>query len=67
MGSDKMSFHDLCFRCKTTVKNYFEGLREWERDINPLFKSVDETRAPPLQPAPDYSPPKPHSPAAAKK
>lgn len=66
-AEEKLIFQDMCFRCRTTVKNYVNGLKEWDRELVPLFRPVDEVQAAPLQPAPDYSPPKPHSTAAAKK
>lgn len=64
---DKIAFNDLCAKCSSTVRNVFEDLKEWDRDIIPRYKVVDEVKAPPLQVAPDYTPPKPHSAGAAKK
>ena len=61
-----LSFQDLCPRCKKTLENHWAALKEWERDGKPLV-GLEEEKAPPLQPAPNYTPPKPHSPAAAKK
>jgi hypothetical protein len=67
-GAQKLTFNDLCARCLVTCTNYFEGLKEWERELAPLLEPpIDGSRAPPLQTAPDYSPPKPHSIAATKK
>lgn len=62
----KLEFNDLCPRCKTTLGNYWQSLEEWDRDGKPLV-GQEPDKAPPLQPAPNYTPPKPHSPAAAKK
>lgn len=68
IGDKKLVYDDLCSRCKTALTNLWEDLGKWDRDLNqPFGPSVPSEKAVPLQPAPDYSPPKPHSLAATQK
>lgn len=64
----KLVFEDLCQRCKVSLENAWKDLQEWNRELNqPFGPSAPVEKAVPLQPAPDYSPPKPHSVAAGQK
>lgn len=66
----KLVYFDLCSKCRETVNNTWKELEEWDRQIvTTLWKgpSVPSDRAPPMNPAPDNSPPKPHSIAASNK
>lgn len=64
----RLVFPDLCGFCKETIKNSFERIKEWERDLKSLLgPKVKANEAPPVTVAPDYSPPKPHSAAASTK
>lgn len=63
----KWEFEDLCPTCDAAVTRLSEALSEWERELVEHIKPVDDIQAPPLQPTPNYKPPIPHSPAAAKK
>jgi hypothetical protein len=61
-------FQDLCAQCLETSVNTMKILREWDRAIKHHFgPTMESVKAPPLTPAPDYSPPKPHSGAHAPK
>ena len=63
-----LKYDDLCHRCKSALSNIWKEMEEWDRDLNqPFGPSVPQDKAVPLQPAPDYSPPKPHSIAAGIK
>lgn len=70
-GDKKLVYEDLCSRCKEAVANAWKELEEWDRQVNQPFgvqkPTVAPNVAPPVVPAPDYSPPKPHSIAAGKK
>lgn len=64
----KLIYEDLCAKCKTTLENVWKDIEEWDRELNQKFgPSVPAEKAVPLTPAPDYSPPKPHSLAAGQK
>jgi hypothetical protein len=67
----RLVYDDLCLKCRETVANIWIDLKEWDREVKytvirngPL---VADNEAPPLQPAPNYSPPQPHSGNAAKR
>lgn len=63
-----LKYDDLCYRCKAALLNLWKDFEEWDRDLKqPFGPSVPQDKAAPLQTAPDYSPPKPHSLAAAVK
>ncbi len=68
---EKLVYEDLCYRCQTALKNIWADLKEYDREIKYTTiqngPRVRGEEAPPLQVAPDYSPPKPHSAAAMKK
>jgi hypothetical protein len=67
-GEERVVFEDLCFRCQQAIKNIWTDLKEWDREIKQAFgPTVAPNTAPPLQSAPDYSPPKPHSVASTKR
>jgi len=55
-----LRFFDLCERCRKALANYWASLEEWERDGKPLV-GMEPQAAPPLQPPPNYTPPRPHS------
>lgn len=64
----ELIYEDLCARCKSTLANVWKDIEEWDRPLNQQFgPSLSSEKAAPLTPAPDYSPPKPHSAAAQKK
>jgi hypothetical protein len=65
----KLHYQDLCDPCVRAIKGLWEHLREWERELKQsmIGPAIPENQAPPLSAAPDYSPPKPHSPAGAKR
>lgn len=56
----RIRFFDLCDRCRKALLNYWSSLEEWERDGKPLV-GMEAQAAPPLQPPPNYTPPRPHS------
>ena len=67
----RLVYEDLCLKCKETVENIWTDLKEWDREVKytvirngPL---ISENQAAPLQTAPNYSPPQPHSAAAGKR
>ena len=67
----RLVYEDLCLKCKETVANIWIELLEWDREVKytvirngPL---VSENQAAPLQPAPNYTPPQPHSGNAVKR
>lgn len=63
-----VKYEDLCTSCKGALDRIWEYIKEWNREIKQQFgPTVQPSQAVPLSPAPDYSPPKPHSLAAAKK
>ena len=64
-----VKYDDLCTSCQSALGRIWDYIKEWEREIKQQFgPTVQETnKAVPLTPAPDYSVPKPHSLAAAKK
>ncbi len=66
----ELIYEDTCTRCAEALNNIWKALEEWDRPINQPFGptvKIPENGAAPLVPAPDYTPPKPHSQAAAKK
>lgn len=65
---DRIVFQDLCIPCTDTLKGQFELLRRWTKPCRQHFgPTVPENQAPNLSPAPNYSPPLPHSAAAGKR
>lgn len=66
---DKLiKYEDLCSSCKEALARIWDDIKEWKREIKQQFgPTVPENQAVPLNPAPDYSPPKPHSLAAGIK
>jgi hypothetical protein len=67
---EKLVYTDLCTRCKGTMDRLWEDMKQWDRQVNPLEvigPSLTNGHAAPVQSAPNYSPPQPHSNAAAKK
>lgn len=66
----KLVYADLCEKCRETVTNIWEELKQWDREVKyTVIKTglLNGEQAAPLQPAPNYSPPQPHSAAAAKR
>jgi len=67
----RLVFEDLCVKCKEAVMNLWVELKEWDRQVKyTVIKNgplVDENKAAPMAPAPNYSPPQPHSAAAGKR
>jgi hypothetical protein len=65
LGDKVLTYEDLCPRCRETMENLWKDMAEWDRAVKHEFlgsgPSVTNNQAPPLQPAPDYTPPKPHS------
>ena len=71
-SGQSLVYGDLCSRCRETVANLWEELREWDRKrkytvLRHGNGAEGSEEAAPLQTAPDYRPPKPHSPAADKR
>lgn len=65
-----LTYNDLCFRCKETLEHAWKELKEWDKVITTTLLTgalLNTDKVPSLNPAPDYSPPKPHSMGAAKK
>ena len=60
-----VKYEDLCSSCKGALENIIKDVREWLKPVQHQFGLP--TAAPPLTPAPNYVPPKPHSIAASKK
>lgn len=67
----RLVYEDLCLKCKETVENIWTDLKEWDREVKyTVIKNgplISENQAAPLQTAPNYSPPQPHSAAAGKR
>lgn len=68
----RLVYPDLCVRCRDAVQNVWKILKEWDREVKwTTIRNEAPVTAPdaavPLQPAPNYSPPQPHSAAAAKR
>lgn len=67
-GDKVIKYDDLCTSCKEALDNIWVNIKEWKREIKQQFgPTVPENQAVPLSPAPDYTPPKPHSLTASKK
>ena len=60
-----VKYDDLCSGCQAALEHTLRNIGEWQREIKQVFGP--KPGAVPLTPAPDYTPPKPHSMAAAKK
>jgi hypothetical protein len=63
----KLVYADLCGECRETVKNIWDELSQWTREVKRMVVKLNGDQAAPLQTAPNYSPPQPHSGAAAKR
>ena len=62
LGNNEIVYDDICGWCMSALTNYMENIRQWEREIKQHFgPTIQDDKAAPLIPAPDYSPPKPHS------
>jgi len=62
----KIVYNDICLRCTSAIERIITDLEEWDRELNQHFgPTVGTNEAPPLQVAPDYTPPKPHAPSNA--
>lgn len=68
MGQE-LVFQDLCSRCKETLGNTWLHLKEWTRESKQVLlgAQISPNAAAPLSPAPDFTPPKPHSAAGGKR
>lgn len=67
-GDKTVKYEDLCSSCKDALTRIWDDIKEWKREIKQQFgPTVPDNRAASLTPAPDNSPPKPHSLAAAQK
>jgi hypothetical protein len=63
----KILYQDLDQPCRETMERIMGEIAEWDRELKQkLGPSVDVNQAPPLQVAPNYSPPQPHA-AGAKR
>lgn len=67
-GED-LKYEDLCPRCDAAIVRLIEDIKQWEREVKQEFlgPQVGQNQAPPMQVATNYSPPQPHSAAAAKR
>jgi len=64
----RLIYEDLCSRCRGALENSWKDLEEWDRPLRQDFgPSLMSNEAAPLETAPDYSPPKPHSVAGSKR
>jgi hypothetical protein len=66
----RLVYQDLCEPCSKTLQNVWQDMAEWERTLKQALLSgpqVGDNQAAPLDVAPSYTPPKPHSAAGAKK
>lgn len=67
-GGKKLKYDDLCTKCTEAVTRIIGMLEEWDRELNQKFgPTVPQNEAPPLQVAPNYTPPQPHSAAGGKR
>jgi len=69
-SGQKLVYADLCEKCRETIANIWEDLKQWNREVKyttipTALGSPDQ--APPLAPAPNYTPTQPHSAAGAKR
>ena len=60
-----VKYDDLCSGCKSALEHTLKNIGEWSKQLKQQF-GPKQTAAP-LTPAPDYTPPKPHSMAASRK
>ena len=68
LGDKVLKFDDLCESCKSAIMSRWPDLEQWEREVKQQFgPQLDNNQAPPMNPAPDYTPPKPHSQASTTK
>jgi hypothetical protein len=63
----RLVYEDLCQRCRAALETTWQELLEWDRPVKHQFGAPPPNTAPPLVPAPDLVPPKPHSGANANK
>lgn len=65
----ELKYADLCETCTRAIASSFKNMTEWEREVKQslLGPAVSDNQAAPLDVAPDYTPPKPHSAAGAKR
>jgi len=64
----RLVYDDLCSRCRETITNAWNDLEQWDRELRQSFgPQISGNQAAPLETAPDYSPPKPHSAAGSKR
>ena len=67
----RLVYEDLCLRCRDAIKSAWADMKEWDRQVKYTLiengPKLGDNEAAPLQVAPDYSPPKPHSAAAVKR
>jgi hypothetical protein len=65
---EKVVFPDLDEPCRETLKRIVSDIKEWDRELKQkLGPTVHSNAAPPLNVAPSYTPPQPHSAAAGKR
>lgn len=58
----RVTFQDLCERCKTTLERHVSYIEEWERELNqPFGPTLAPNVAPPVEVAPNYKPMHPHA------
>lgn len=68
LSAKRLVYQDLCSKCRETLENIWKDMEEWQREIRQSFgPQISSNTAPPLETAPDYSPPKPHSAAGGKR
>jgi hypothetical protein len=69
-NNKQIIYTDLCEHCKKTIDNIWIELEQWDREVKQSLlagPTVDDNKAPPMEVAPDFTPPKPHSAAGAKR
>jgi hypothetical protein len=70
LAGKRLVYADLCEHCKKALENLWEDLSVWDRQVKQTLlagPTVQDNQAAPLQTAPDFTPPKPHSVAGAKR
>lgn len=66
----RLCYADLCDVCKKTIENLWTDLAEWDKELKQRLlvgPTVPDNQAAPLDVPPNYTPPKPHSAAGAKR
>jgi endogenous inhibitor of DNA gyrase (YacG/DUF329 family) len=67
-AGETVKYMDMCEDCVSACKRIAQDLKEWDREIKAkLGPTVGPNQAPPLQVAPNYTPPQPHSAAGGKR